>query len=222
VSGLLFLLIGAAMIAFVLPWLEFKRAQKSERLSNQLGKLWTISDDALRLKKTTQAEKALLTILKFDERNAAAYNRLGILYAKNKQFNEALQCFEIAESLDYSVNTLHNIGLVYLEVGDFAKGAIALRQALQIEETVPRLIVLAKAEEKMENYKNVAEVYERAWELSKRPEILPKLLAAYEKLDDTEAKRRIMTRMRTAEKAAEEARKTKPASGKAFAKKRSI
>lgn len=219
-SGLIFLVVGAALIAFALPWLEFKRLQKSERLNNQLDKLWTISDDALKAKKTTKAEKALLTILKFDERNAAAYNRLGILYAKNKQFNEALQCFEIAESLDYSVNTLHNIGLVYLEVGDFAKGAIALRQALQIEETVPRLVVLAKAEEKMENYKKVAEVYERAWELSKKPDILPKLLSAYEKLDDMDAKRRIMARMRTAEKAAEEAKKKKLATRKALDKKR--
>ncbi|MCL2002221.1 hypothetical protein FWG76_02335 [Candidatus Saccharibacteria bacterium] len=218
-SGLIFLIAGALLICFALPWFEFKRLQKSERLSNQLDKLWTISDDALKAKKTTKAEKALLTILKFDERNAAAYNRLGILYAKNKQFNEALQCFEIAESLDYSVNTLHNIGLVYLEVGDFAKGAIALRQALKIEETAPRLMMLAKAEEKMENDKNVAEIYERVWEISKKPDVLPKLLAVYERLDDMDAKRRVMGRIRTAEKAALEARKNKPVVGKPTAKK---
>ncbi|MCL2038401.1 tetratricopeptide repeat protein [Candidatus Saccharibacteria bacterium] len=221
-SGLILIAVGAALICFALPWFELKRTQKEERTQGQLDKLWTISDNALKAKKTTKAEKALLTILKFDERNAAAYNRLGILYAKNKQFNEALQCFEIAESLDYSVNTLHNIGLVYLEVGDFAKGAIALRQALQIEETVPRLLVLAKAEEKMENYKTTAEIYERAWELSKKPDILPKLLTIYEKLDDTEAKRRIMTRIRTAEKAALEAKRKKPIVGKPLAKKRRL
>ncbi|MDR0980114.1 MAG: tetratricopeptide repeat protein [Candidatus Nomurabacteria bacterium] len=199
-SGLIFLLAVAALVAFALPWLVRRQQQKREELHDKLDKLWTISDGAMKEKNTNKAEKALLTILKFDERNAAAYNRLGILYAKNKQFNEALQCFEIAESLDYSVNTLHNIGLIYLEVGDFAKGAIALRQALQIEETVPRLLVLAKAEEKLENYKNMAAVLERAWELSKRPEILPKLLAVYERLDDTEARRRVQARVRAVAK----------------------
>jgi len=206
--GLLFIVIGAGMICFALPWFEVKRRQKSERLSSQLDKLWLISNDAQKAKNTSKAEKALLTILKFDERNAAAYNRLGILYAKNKQFDEALQCFEIAQSLDYSVNTLHNIGLVYLEVGDSAKSAIALRQALQIEETALRLMMLAKAEEKMENYKNVAEIYERVWEAFKRADVLPKLMAVYEQLDDTEAKRRVMARVRVLEKSeAAEAKK---------------
>jgi Tfp pilus assembly protein PilF len=120
------------------------------------------------------------------------------------------------------VNTLHNIGLVYLEVGDFAKASIALRQALQIEETAPRLMMLAKAEEKLENDKNVADAYERVWELSKKPDVLPKLLAVYERLEDMDAKRRVMTRIRTAEKAAEESRKKKPITSKPVAKKPSI
>ncbi len=48
----------------------------------------------------TRPEKALLTILKIDEKNAAAYNRLGILYAKQKEFRDAIDCFEIASSIE--------------------------------------------------------------------------------------------------------------------------
>ncbi|MCL2371469.1 tetratricopeptide repeat protein [Candidatus Saccharibacteria bacterium] len=218
-SGLIFIVVGAALICFALPWFEKKRRQKAERMASQLDKLWSISNDAQKQKNTGKAEKALLTILKFDERNAAAYNRLGILYAKNKQFDEALQCFEIAQSLDYSVNTLHNIGLVYLEVGDPVKSAIALRQALQIDETAARLMMLARAEEKMENYKNAAEAYERVWEEYKKPDVLPKLLVAYEQLEDMEARRRVMARMRALEQKLALETKKRAASTKASSAK---
>ena len=50
----------------------------------------------MRERKPLRAEKALLAILKIDEKNAAAYNRLGILYAKGQKFDEAIECFEKA------------------------------------------------------------------------------------------------------------------------------
>ena len=55
------------------------------RISDKLGKLWDIAHQGMRENRFLRAEKALLTILKIDERNAAAYNRLGILYAKQKE-----------------------------------------------------------------------------------------------------------------------------------------
>ena len=72
-------------------------------------------------------KKALLTILKFDEKNAAAYNRLGILYAKEQKFDEAIECFEIAQSLDNNPSSLHNVGLIYLETGAYEKSRHGLR-----------------------------------------------------------------------------------------------
>ena len=53
-----------------------------QRLSGKLDKLWDIAQESLRDRRYLRAEKALLTILRVDERNATAYNRLGILYAK--------------------------------------------------------------------------------------------------------------------------------------------
>ena len=52
------------------------------KLSDKLGKLWTIAHQGMKDNRMVRAEKALLTVLKIDKRNAAAYNRLGILYAK--------------------------------------------------------------------------------------------------------------------------------------------
>jgi tetratricopeptide (TPR) repeat protein len=88
--------------------------------------------------------------LKFDDRNAAAYNRLGILYAKEQNYDEAIECFEIAQSLDDNASSLHNVGLIYLETGAYEKAAMAFEQALKLEAGMPaRYLALAKAQEKM-------------------------------------------------------------------------
>src|ERR1039457_1034728 len=72
----------------------------SRRVGDRLGKLWDIAHQGMRENRFLRAEKALLTILKIDERNAAAYNRLGILYAKQKEYKDAIECFEIASSIE--------------------------------------------------------------------------------------------------------------------------
>ncbi len=50
----------------------------------------------------------MLTILKHDHKSAAAYNRLGILYSKQKEYKDAIDCFEIASSLEPSASSYHN------------------------------------------------------------------------------------------------------------------
>ena len=80
--------------------------QLPTRITDRLDKLWQIAQEGLYEKKYLRAEKALLTILRVDERNAAAYNRLGILYAKQRAFNDAIECFEIAQSLEPSASSL--------------------------------------------------------------------------------------------------------------------
>jgi tetratricopeptide (TPR) repeat protein len=73
--------------------------------------------------------KSLLTILKIDEKNAAAYNRLGILYAKQREYKDAIDCFEIASSIEPSASSLHNLGLIYYETENYQKAATAFEQA---------------------------------------------------------------------------------------------
>ena len=94
----------AVVAALVMLWRETSSDDQPSKMSSQLEKLWSISLGALREKKYLRAEKALLTILRFDERNARAYNRLGILYAREQQFDDAIECFEIAQSLEPSAS----------------------------------------------------------------------------------------------------------------------
>src|SRR6188472_2114512 len=77
-------------------------ANVSRKVGDRLGKLWDIAHQGMRENRFLRAEKALLTILKIDEKNAAAYNRLGILYAKQKEYKDAIDCFEIACSIESS------------------------------------------------------------------------------------------------------------------------
>src|ERR1039457_5561043 len=72
----------------------------SRKVGDRMGKLWDIAHQGMRENRFLRAEKALLTILKSDEKNAAAYNRLGILYAKQKEYKDAIECFEIASSIE--------------------------------------------------------------------------------------------------------------------------
>ena len=173
---------------FPLEAKEKKTPEKSPKYTAQMKKLWQIAQTAMKERKPFRAEKALLTILKFDEKNAAAYNRLGILYAKGKKYDEAVECFEIAQSLDNNPASIHNVGLIYLETGAYEKAEMAFSQAIELEGDVPaRFIALAKTEEKLGKPKKAVEALENAYELDPSVATLRQILAIYEAEGDTEA-----------------------------------
>lgn len=184
------ILIFSVYLAFFFPeqTAKVKQEEKSPKYKSQMKKLWQIAQTSMKERKPFRAEKALLTILKFDEKNAAAYNRLGILYAKGKKYDEAVECFEIAQSLDSNPASIHNVGLIYLETGAYEKAAMALNQAISLEGDVPsRYIALAKAEEKLGRPKRAIEALENAYELDPNVSTLRQILAIYENIDDEEA-----------------------------------
>lgn len=177
-------------LTFFFPYHKATEAKttRSPRYNAQMKKLWSIAQNSMKERKVLQAEKALLTILKFDEKNAAAYNRLGILYAKSQKFDEAIECFEIAQSLDNNPSSLHNAGLIYLETGAFEKAAMAFHQALEIEGDLPaRYLALAKAEEKLGNRKSALDALENAYDLDHSTTTLRQILALHESTGDQAA-----------------------------------
>jgi tetratricopeptide (TPR) repeat protein len=157
------------------------------KLSDKLDKLWEVAQDSLREKKYLRAEKALLTILRVDERNATAYNRLGILYAKQQAYKDAIECFEIAQSLEPSASSLHNVGLIYYETENYAKAALAFEQALAMEDDLSaRHIAYAKVQEKLGHQKKMIESLERAVDIDRIPQTLTILADAYERVGENE------------------------------------
>lgn len=187
-------MLGIVVIALLGAWALYQKQTVSEvtsdlssKLSDKLDQLWSIAQSSLQDRKYLRAEKALLTILRVDERNASAYNRLGILYAKQQQFKEAIECFEIAQSLEPSASSFHNVGLIYFETGNYDKAALAFEQALAIDSDLPaRHIAYAKVQEKLGNDRKMIDSLEKAVELDPVPQTLTILADAYERTGDTD------------------------------------
>jgi len=187
-------MLGLFVISLLGAWAIVQRQTISEvvadlptKLSEKLDQLWTIAQESLLDKKYLRAEKALLTILRVDERNASAYNRLGILYAKQQAFKDAIECFEIAQSLEPSASSLHNVGLIYYETESYEKAGLAFEQALSIDNELPsRHIAYAKVQEKLGHNKKMIEALEKAVELDPIPQTLTILADAYERTGQTE------------------------------------
>src|SRR3954452_6018751 len=155
-------------------------ANVSRRVGDRMGKLWDIAHLSMRENRFLRAEKALLTILKIDEKNAAAYNRLGILYAKQKEYRDAIDCFEIASSIESTPSSLHNLGLIYYETENYEKAAVAFEQALKLEDGLAaRHVAYAKVQEKLGNDKLMFQELEKAAELEPNRETFTLLHKAY-------------------------------------------
>lgn len=166
------------------------------RLSSRLDKLWQVVHSSIREKKYLRAEKALLTILRVDERNSTAYNRLGILYAKQRAYEDAIECFEIAQSLEPSASSLHNVGLIYFETGQYDKAALAFEQALEIEDDLAsRHIAYAKVQEKLGNEKKMIDSLEQALALEPNPQTLGILADAYRRNGQVELAEKLDKRL---------------------------
>jgi tetratricopeptide (TPR) repeat protein len=187
-------MLGILLIAAFGTWAIWRKQTITEvvtdlplKISEKLERLWDVAQESLREKKYLRAEKALLTILRVDERNATAYNRLGILYAKQQAFKDAIECFEIAQSLEPSASSLHNVGLIYYETKQYEKAALAFEQALAMEnDLASRHVAYAKVQEKLGRTKKMIESLERALEIEKSPPILNILADAYERTGQAE------------------------------------
>src|SRR5579864_8186759 len=160
---------------------EDEFADVSRKVGERIGRLWDIAHQGMRENRFLRAEKALLTILKIDEKNVAAYNRLGILYAKQKEYKDAIDCFEIASSIEATPSSLHNLGLIYYETENYEKAGIAFEQALKLEDKLAaRHVAYAKVQEKLNNEKLMFQALERAVELEPNEETYSLLLKAYQ------------------------------------------
>lgn len=185
--GLIIVALLGGLAVFYRKAVEGPSMDLPSKLSDKLDTLWSIAQESLREKKYLRAEKALLTILRVDERNATAYNRLGILYAKQQAFKDAIECFEIAQSLEPSASSLHNVGLIYYETHDYTKAALAFEQALSMEnDLAARHIAYAKVQEKLGHDKKMIESLERAVEIEAIPQTLTILADAYERTGQQE------------------------------------
>jgi tetratricopeptide (TPR) repeat protein len=146
-----------------------------------INRLWNEAVQSLRLNRFIRAEKALLAMLHIDEHNVAAYNRLGVLYARQKNFKDSLHCFEIAYGLKPNASSIHNAGLIYLEIEKYDKAISAFERAIEIEPGIPsRYLALAKAYDKKGDKNKTIATLEKVTEVKPDKQTFGLLIQAYE------------------------------------------
>lgn len=190
--SLLFVLATAAGVYYLILELERDIVPISQKVSTRLERLWQVAQIGMKEKKYLRAEKALLTILKLDQKNAAAYNRLGILYSRQKEYKDAIECFEIASSIEPTASSLHNLGLIYYETENYPKAALAFETALKMEDGLAaRYIAYAKVQEKLENPEDVVTALLKAVELEPNPQSYQLLADAHSKAGNIEESKKL-------------------------------
>jgi pentatricopeptide repeat protein len=109
------------------------------------------------------------------------------LYAKQQAYSDAIECFEIAQSLEPSASSLHNVGLIYYETAHYDKAALAFEQALSMEDGLAsRHIAYAKVQEKLGHTKRMISSLERAVEIDPSVQSYNILADAYGRSGDEE------------------------------------
>lgn len=96
-------------------------------------------------KKWLAAEKTYLKLLKLEHNNVTAYSHLGVIYALQKNYPDAIECFSNAVSLQPGASTYHNLGLVYLDKKNYAKAEQAFLKAIEYSPSASRYIALSRA-----------------------------------------------------------------------------
>jgi tetratricopeptide (TPR) repeat protein len=178
------------LLFFVGVYLTFWLAKKQDNYVEpsaptgsevHINRLWNEAVQSIRMNRFIRAEKALLAMLHIDQHNVSAYNRLGVLYARQKNFKDSLSCFEIAYGLEPNASSIHNMGLIYLEVDKYDKAVSAFERAIQLEPKTPsRYLALAKAYDKKGDIKNTIKTLEYIVEIKPDKQVYGLLVQAYE------------------------------------------
>ena len=101
----------------------------------------------------------------------------------NRYLRAEKALLEIAQSLEPSASSLHNVGLMYYETGNYPKAALAFEQAIEIEDDLAaRYIAYAKTQEKLGSDRKMIDALEKAVELEPIPQTLTVLAEAYERV----------------------------------------
>lgn len=170
--------------AIALVWYRLRRLPSTtqtvgqKEVSPKLTQLAQYSGRLFSEKKWVAAEKSYLEVLKLDHRNIVAYAHLGIIYSTQKQYADAIECFQIATQIKPSAMTFQNLGLVYYENRNFVKSVAAMEKAIMFEPSANRYVALSKACRKLADPDRVVQALEKAVEIEPSVRILELLADA--------------------------------------------
>ena len=159
---------------------EAEQSQWQVWKTNRINWLWSLAQKSMLENDLIKAESSLLTILNLDPHNAAAYNRIGILYAKQNEYLDAVECFQAAYKIKQNVNSVHNLGLAYYSLEKYEQAASTLQRAIELDDqSAIRYVEYAKVLERLGRTKSMLTALEKATELEPKEEMLKILIKAY-------------------------------------------
>ncbi len=123
------------------------------------------------------AEKAYLKVLKVDRKNSLAYSRLGFIYSHFGQVDDAIECFEIVADNYPNAASYYNLAMMLFKSHKFKQSAKALEKSIDMEETIARLVSLARVYRVIGQYDQQVIILNRALELEPKSIAIMLLLA---------------------------------------------
>ena len=179
------------LILSLIVWWQLSRwltaSQQSPEMNRRqlrINRLWQRALKSMRENRLLAAEKDLLSILKIDDRNARAYTRIGVIYAKQQEHHDAIRCLEIARALKPGPSSLNNLGVIYYQTGQYEKAHLAFKQACELDnQTAIRYLYWAKALNQLKRPEEVTPILEKALKLEPSRESRDLTLDHYLKLN---------------------------------------
>jgi tetratricopeptide (TPR) repeat protein len=145
----------------------------------QIVQLTEYADRLYQEKRYIPAEKAYLSVLRVDHKNVHAYNHLGVIYSAQKNYADAIECYQIATQIVPNASNFYNLGLSYFENRNYMKAIAALEKSLMFEPTASRYMTLARAYQHVASPLKVTAALEKAVELDPTIKHLTLLAESY-------------------------------------------
>lgn len=127
---------------------ELKESYKSEPILKEadfkagIGRLLNEADGLVEKDNLGLAEKKLIEVINLDNKNIEAFKKLGALYFKQRNFNEAKETFSHVLKLteDDDSEIYFDLSLIYKELGDIEQAIANINNALRAEPNNPRYL----------------------------------------------------------------------------------
>lgn len=145
-----------------------------------------LADEYIEAGQLRKAEHAVLRIISQDPDDASAYNKLGMIYLREKNYKDARASLKQALKLEPENDAFYNnLGLLYYQQGQYEDAIEAYEKSLEIDNKIPsRLVNLGLAYFMVKKYRKAADQYGKALILDPRNDSYAELLKqAEEKMD---------------------------------------
>lgn len=172
------------MVVKKLP-VDLAPTEKGDEVDDREKSLREKADEYIEQGQLRKAENVLLRMISEDPEDASAYNKLGMVYLKERNYKDARAALRQALKLEPDSDTFYNnLGLLYYQKGDYDEAIEAYEHSVEIDNKIPsRLVNLGLAYFMVKKYRKAADQFEKALILDPRNESYADLLKqAEEKL----------------------------------------